>query len=311
MAIKFVEQKVIPLGVAPSRENEMKLRIETCGRTAYKSEDKICEGSADRFFEMLKKAGHLSVLEHSNIALGFSDYIGRDIKYEFYPRGIHHPLDSWMAKTCVAGNVRAWLETLEHLKSGSQFIYEVFDYNLRTLYPTIFGPCIDEHYSYTPWRLPCRIITESEQLTAMSYGQLMDFPVFMFKITCDRGISHEIVRHRVFSFTQESTRYVNYGNSGVTLIRPKEYSIAHLPMPIYGSYEQSGIAYNHLLFADQKPQIARDVLPNLLKTEIVVSGRWSGWKHFIELRDSKAAHPRIRAIAQDIRKYFLNLGLEV
>jgi thymidylate synthase (FAD) len=57
------------------------------------------------------------------------------------------------------------------------------------------------------------------------------------------------------------------------------------------------------------PQIARDVLPHLVKSEIFVSGRWSGWKHFIELRDSKEAHPRVRRIAQDIRNWFEESGI--
>jgi thymidylate synthase (FAD) len=58
-----------------------------------------------------------------------------------------------------------------------------------------------------------------------------------------------------------------------------------------------------------RPEIARDILPNLLKSEVFVSGRWSGWEHFIRLRDSKQAHPRIRVIAQEVRQYFESVGL--
>jgi len=61
----------------------------------------------------------------------------------------------------------------------------------------------------------------------------------------------------------------------------------------------------------EKPEIARDILPNLLKSEIFVSGRWSGWKHFVQLRDSRHAHPRIRAIAKEVRNHFDSLGMTV
>jgi thymidylate synthase ThyX len=60
-----------------------------------------------------------------------------------------------------------------------------------------------------------------------------------------------------------------------------------------------------------KPQIARDILPNLLKSEILVSGRWSGWKHFIALRDTPQAHPRIRELAKEVRRYFYSIGIGV
>jgi thymidylate synthase ThyX len=68
--------------------------------------------------------------------------------------------------------------------------------------------------------------------------------------------------------------------------------------------------YKEDLARGLRPEIARDILPNLLKGEIFVSGRWSGWKHFIMLRDSSHAHPRIRFLAREVRKYFESVGLE-
>ena len=101
---------------------------------------------------------------------------------------------------------------------------------------------------------------------------------------------------------------MNYGGKGLTLIRPKEYDATDARSYCY---KDISVFYEGMLYSNLKPQIARDVLPNLLKTEIVVSGRWSGWKHFIELRDNKAAHPRIQKIGRQVREYFEELGLAV
>ena len=148
-----------------------------------------------------------------------------------------------------------------------------------------------------------------------------DLPVFVFKFICDRGITHEVVRHRVFSFTQESTRYVNYQNRGMTLILPEElhpfYDFEKMEFmrgdPLVDAWRSRALTlfqwYQEDLGRGLKPEIARDILPNLLKSEIFVSGRWSGWKHFIELRDSPKAHPRIRYVARETRKYFDSIGM--
>jgi thymidylate synthase (FAD) len=126
----------------------------------------------------------------------------------------------------------------------------------------------------------------------------------------------------VFSFTQESTRYVNYGNRGMVLILPEELYSSYdavkcgpSPDDLLGSewLKRAEVLFNWYredLARGLRPEIARDILPNLLKSELFVSGRWSGWKHFILLRDSSQAHPRIRFLAKEVRKYFAGLGLE-
>jgi thymidylate synthase (FAD) len=162
---------------------------------------------------------------------------------------------------------------------------------------------------------------EEEQLAILGKEPVSDLPVFIFKLVCDRGITHEVVRHRVLSFTQESTRYVNYKNKGMILILPEEIE------DCYDSDKEQFVAHNALVetwtaraetifewYRDDlnrglRPEIARDILPNLLKSEIFVSGRWSGWRHFIQLRDSQQAHPRIRSIAREVRNYFDSLGI--
>lgn len=124
-----------------------------------------------------------------------------------------------------------------------------------------------------------------------------------FRIVTDRGISHEIVRHRIASYAQESTRYCNYSKDKFS----KECSF--IQPPGLDSW-QLNIFTNHCIQAENdyfemlrlgcSAQIARSVLPNCLKTEIIMTANFREWRHFIQLRGSKAAHPQIRPIAHNI-----------
>ena len=166
-------------------------KLERCGRVCYKSEDKITEGSAEKFIGMILKSGHESVLEH-------------------------------------------------------------------------------------------------EKLTV--------------KFVCDRGVTHEIVRHRIASYSQESTRYCNYskdkfGNE-LTFIRPcfwaddsEEYAVWKQAM------EEIEKTYVKLISLGAKPEEARSILPNSLKTEIVCTMNLREWRHFFKLRTAERAHPQIREIS--------------
>lgn len=122
------------------------------------------------------------------------------------------------------------------------------------------------------------------------------------KFTCDRGVSHEIVRHRLASYCQESTRYCNYGKdcfgSEITVIKPcylKEGSEAYREW--ISSCSSSECAYFNLLEIGLTPQEARAVLPNSLKTEMVMTANLREWRHFFKLRCSEAAHPQMREVA--------------
>lgn len=129
------------------------------------------------------------------------------------------------------------------------------------------------------------------------------------RIVCDRGVSHEIVRHRIAAYSQESTRYCNYSNSKfgneITVIEPfffkdnpESYELWKTAM------EQAEATYFALLKAGASPQEARSVLPNSLKTEIVVTYNLREWRHFFKLRTSAAAHPQMREIARPLLKAF-------
>ena len=330
-SVRFVKSSVSAYGLAPSDESAALRLVELCGRTAYKSEDKITDGSAKKFVLTLKSQGHLSVLEHSNIVLKVQKNPAEQVPggpepFTFaalvqaltHRIGFHRVFPANSGSGFVlAGNLRSWLETLDSLKSMGPY-GGFLARSLNRYFPALFAD---------PGQVQAvpsiaTLVGEEEQLELLKTDPYFDLPVFVFRFVCDRGITHEIVRHRVFSFTQESTRYVNYENKGMVLILPEE---------LYNSYDedQCTLASGDLLAGEWRkraelifhwykedlarglrPEIARDILPNLLKGEIFVSGRWSGWKHFILLRDSSHAHPRIRHLAREVRKYFESVGLE-
>lgn len=123
------------------------------------------------------------------------------------------------------------------------------------------------------------------------------------RITCDRGVSHEIVRHRLAAYCQESTRYCNYskGDFGgeITVIKPSWCSEGDHGWDIWkDACRCAEEAYFDLLTFDQTPQEARSVLPNSLKTEVVMTANLREWRHFIRLRCSPAAHPDMRVVAK-------------
>ena len=131
------------------------------------------------------------------------------------------------------------------------------------------------------------------------------------KIICDRGVSHEIVRHRLASYSQESTRYCNYNNEKfgkeLTLISPifwqegsKEYQIW------FETMQKIENAYNQLIENGAEPQQARSILPNSLKTEIVVTMNLREWRHFFKLRTAANAHPQMREVACALLNEFKN-----
>ena len=125
---------------------------------------------------------------------------------------------------------------------------------------------------------------------------------FTVKFICDRGISHEIVRHRLASYCQESTRYCNYSlgkfDGEITVIEPFYLTRGTEGWQYWKvACQMAEKSYFHLLDWGCSPQEARAVLPNSLKTEVVMTANIREWRHFLQLRTSPAAHPQMREIA--------------
>ena len=125
---------------------------------------------------------------------------------------------------------------------------------------------------------------------------------FTVRFICDRGVSHEIVRHRMASYCQESTRYCNYSKgdfgSEITVIQPR---FLEDDVPGWNSWVDACVTaeknYFDLLSKGHTAQEARAVLPNSLKTELIMSANIREWRHFLKLRTAPAAHPQMREVA--------------
>lgn len=181
--MKIVEPSV---EIEELNEDYVLTKLESCGRTAYKSEDKITKGSAEKFIRGIIKSGHFSVLEHVSVTV---------------------------------------------------------------------------------------------------------------KFICDRGVTHELVRHRIASYTQESTRYCNYSKKGMTFISPLFWREGSLEWCLwYGAMHEAEIRYNKLIALGAKPQEARSVLPNSLKTEIMTTMNIREWRYVLGLRTKPDCHPQMRQV---------------
>ena len=148
-----------------------------------------------------------------------------------------------------------------------------------------------------------------QSLIARGHESVIEHAKVSVLVVCDRGVSHEIVRHRIASYSQESTRYCNYsqdkfGNE-LTFIRPCFWAEDSDAYQVWkASMEAAERDYFRLLELGATPQEARSVLPNSLKTEIVVTMNLREWRHFFRLRASAAAHPQMRQTAAALLRDF-------
>ena len=139
----------------------------------------------------------------------------------------------------------------------------------------------------------------------LGHESVLEHSLLTVRFTCDRGVSHEIVRHRMAAYTQESTRYCNYasGKFGreITFVAPstlKKDSIEYFEW--YQACDEAEKNYIACMQLNMKPEQARAVLPMSVKTEVVMSANYREWRHFLKLRCAKAAHPDIRKLALEL-----------
>ena len=296
--------------------------IEKVGRTCYKSEDKITEDSAGKFVGNLINRGHEAMIEHWNLIFRVSErtydiivndwiellhatYITVDERVRPYLRFTHDCDDRYI----ISGNMRTWRDFIKAFATAHSYIPK-YVHGLIRNYPLFFPEFQN--------RVPGAITNDI--LKPISVSELTDserrvHQNVTVKIVCDRGVSHEIVRHRVASFAQESTRYCNYGldkfGKEITVIRPSwcdetswEYSYWK------EGCQHSEDSYFELLDkCGATPQQARSVLVNSLKTEIIVTMNLDGWDHFFELRCAPSAHPDMQEVAKMSKSLFGYHGL--
>lgn len=277
-------------------------QIERAGRVCYKSEDKITENSAKEFVERMIKSGHGAMLEHGTVYLHGSDN---------FAGGLH--LNNYKKSPYSRVNI------IHNFMTGTDHIYITTNY---------------------------RVLVENDWLDDLKYiCEPTEFHEkrITVRFTTDRGVSHEFVRHRVFSFAQESTRYCNYSKdkfgSELTFIIPSWLSIEEGSYGVGHSFGKGHFyeCNENRIYCDEEnkeeffkvlnflktlnlssqvymsmlnafgltPQQARQVLPNALKTELVMTGFTKDWEHFFKLRDAGSAHPQARELAHPLHIEFL------
>ena len=271
--MKLINSKVELIEQQSGLEGVYK-QIELAGRTCYKSEDKITPTSAKEFVDRMIKSGHGAMLEHGTVYLKIP--FGRLDDNGFFENENIVEKYSW--------------NEFSFIKTGGDNDYWYITTNYRVL--TENNWLTDLQYLCEPTEFHERRITA--------------------RFTCDRGVSHEFVRHRVFSFAQESTRYCNYSkdkfNNEITFIKPNWNTINTTKMDesnidyFEQSLKDSERYYFKLLELGWKPQQARQVLPNALKTELVMTGFESDWEHFFDLRCAPSAHPDARKLASELKE---------
>lgn len=147
------------------------------------------------------------------------------------------------------------------------------------------------------------------RILSNGHESVLEHEKLTVRIICDRGVTHELVRHRIASYSQESTRYCNYSlnkyENELTFIRPFFWSD---DLEKFRIWEEAMAAaersYLELIAKGATPQEARSVLPNSLKTEIVVTMDLREWRHFFKLRTAPGAHPQMREVAAPLLKMF-------
>jgi thymidylate synthase (FAD) len=169
-----------------------------------------------------------------------------------------------------------------------------------------------ELYARTCYKSEKKITGDSclqfvQNLIDRGHEAMLEHESITVKIICDRGVSHEWVRHRVASYAQESTRYVKYGDIDVISPVPFEWGDEENDERHnvwYKAMLDSEEAYKKLIDLGCPPQEARSVLPNSLKTELICTMNLREWRHFFFLRAAKGAHPQIRLIAKQLLSAF-------
>jgi thymidylate synthase (FAD) len=309
--------RVISAGYEVFKPDEnMFKNIERVARVCYKSEDKICEGSAEKMVRGLIKRKHEAMLEHESLYfviedfndyLKFAEYIsflessGFDcmLHTTYYHRGV------------VSGNIRMWRDFIRESLDIVKCVGE--DEEMPILIPKVVSDLLSYKQKWPIFfddlDIEALNIFDDYEMIPISKEQLTDMEklvhyIITVKFTVDRGISHEIVRHRPASFAQESTRYCNYTKDGfgaeITVVEPYFFDKG---TDAYTAWENgckaAETAYMALIDMGRTPQEARDVLPTSVKTEIVMTATVREWRHFFNLRAADktgAAHPQMKEV---------------
>lgn len=311
--MRIIEQDAVLMDQT-TPENAYK-HIEKIGRTCYKSEDRITENSAEDFCLQMKKSKHYAMLEHYMIHMRMIDEFSTELKWfvedslQIQNYFIMDPVPSdKIHETWVSGSFRAFLEILDLASDTAGVCIKMIYSALANQFPAMFG--ITKAYDLGSVKVLSdkEFIDEVEQLPFDSpnfkYGIIRRHITHTVRFTTDRGVTHEMVRHRPASFAQESTRYCNYskgkfGNE-ITVIKPCFYEEGSELYDLWRiGCEDDEINYFKLLAAGATAQQARNNLPTSVKADLIVTATEFEWQHIIDLRyygTTGAPHPQMKEL---------------
>ena len=289
--------KIINSSVELIEENNPFKKIEKIGRICYKSESNITDVSAYSFVDRLIAQKHFAMLEHAVVIFQCNCY---QLIAEFSKLPYVVCDDNYIALSLSHLNNPIYRNGL--LSDVIARMSATTDRYYRSNHAT-HEDCIVHNFPWTDdfgdvHNVDIQMITDTSNMS----NKLTFHSV---KFICDRGVSHELVRHRC-AVAQESTRYCNYskdkfGNE-LTFIKPAGYD--SWPLPAVASFEalcsSSENAYMNMIDVGMTPQQARAVLPNALKTEVVLTMSDVHWAHFFDLRSkgtTGAPHPDMKIVA--------------
>ena len=281
--------------------------MEFCGRVCYKSDSKINDDSYVKFLRNIAKSGHTSVLEHERVCFEVSS----DVDLASCAKCVKFfAVSEVSGKRFVSANVRAWLENvgawLENVGAESAFYP-----HLKSLYPFLF----EDECSFDGSSVK---IVDENYLSLVSADERKAIErahsARTFQITCSRACTHQLVRHRSFSFSQQSQRYCNFSGDkfghSIDFIMPvfddvKEFS-AEEKSKIEARFKESleRIESDYFDLVDNlklRAEDARAILPNAAASVIVMTGRPCDWEGFFALRCDAHAQREIRDVAFAIR----------
>lgn len=295
--------------------------LEEIGRVCYKSEDKITDKSCIEFINMIKNRKHWAMLEHYIFVFAVSKDIYDDIvnshnwfhdqnncdfihamdfiKYTYW----HNPADS-----NITYLVSASITALNYLWDCKVFEEDDSHGIVRIcrFMKELFPEAIMDPYGYQGIDTSGIRLLSRKEIEGLPIGLRMIHDFCSVKFTVNRGVTHEIVRHRPASYAQESTRYCNYSPYSEETTNGKDL---RLMQPTFSGENSDGCiklwnsmaefveeCYNKMIALGATPQEARAVLPNSTKADIIMTARMWEWKHFFDMRVPASAHPEMRQV---------------
>ena len=283
--------------------------VELVGRTCYKSEDKITDDSYIKFVQGLIAKEHYAMLEHGRLTFRIKDiepyllvgvpgvHVARDIVRDYHSLVVSVSLSHLYNEKWTT--LRPWFDQMRRI---SEDVYLDGDISANSTHDTEVGT-----FSLIPGEELDKYLLEH----ILAPGDVFKYKTIKF--TCDRGVSHELVRHRC-AVAQSSTRYCNYSKdkfgSEITFVEPCDYEFwaqedkQHFEKFLKSCEDEYMYMVKERAFT---PQQARAVLPNALQTEVILTMNLDQWEHLFNLRlfgETGAPHPDMKRVAKLAYQYF-------